>query len=125
MKLPGEGSSNRKRLLIAAIAAGVAFGYYMISQQLGHLDLQQLLEDISTTLGAWTYLLVGVFAFAETGAFVGLVVPGETVMTLGGAVAGQGAIDLYLLIAIAWFAAWLRHTTSFFIGPRLPRDLIL
>ena len=43
------------------------------------------------TLGAWTYLLVGFFAFAETGAFVGLLVPGETVMILGGAVAGQGA----------------------------------
>lgn len=125
MRLPGEGSSNRKRLLIVAIAAGVAFGYYMISQQLGHIDLQQLLEDISTTLGAWTYLLVGVFAFAETGAFVGLVVPGETVMTLGGAVAGQGAIDLYLLIAIAWFTAWAGDSTSFFLGRRLGRGFVI
>ena len=45
-------------------------------------------------LGAWTYLLVGALAFLETGAFVGLVAPGETVMLLGGAVAGQGAIDI-------------------------------
>ena len=85
----------------------------------------KLLEDISNTLGAWTYLLVGAFAFAETGAFVGLVVPGETVMLLGGAVAGQGAIDVYLLIAIAWFAAWAGDTTSFFIGRRLGRDFVL
>ncbi len=90
-----------------------------------HLDLHSLLEDVSNTLGAWTYLLVGVFAFAETGAFVGLVVPGETVMLLGGAVAGQGAIDIYLLIAIAWFAAWAGDTTSFFIGRRLGRDFVL
>ena len=48
--------------------------------------------------------LVGFFAFAETGAFIGLVAPGETVMLLGGAVAGQGAINLYVLIAIAWTA---------------------
>ena len=93
------------------------------ASELGSLDLQGLLEDVSNTLGAWTYLLVGVFAFAETGAFVGLVVPGETVMLLGGAVAGQGAIDIYLLIAIAWFAAWLGDTTSFFIGRRLGREL--
>ena len=84
-----------------------------------------MLEDISNTLGAWTYLLVGVFAFAETGAFVGLVVPGETVMLLGGAVAGQGAIDIYILIAIAWFAAWAGDTTSFFVGRRLGRDFVL
>lgn len=125
MKLPGEGSSNRKRLLIAIVAAAVATGYYLISRQLGHLDLQGLLEDVSNTLGAWTYLLVGVFAFAETGAFVGLVVPGETVMLLGGAVAGQGAIDIYLLIAIAWFAAWAGDTTSFFVGRRLGREFVL
>jgi undecaprenyl-diphosphatase len=125
MRLEGEGGSKRKRLVLAAVAVAVAFGYYLLSRQLGHLDLQKLLEEVSDTLGAWTYLLVGVFAFAETGAFVGLVVPGETVMLLGGAVAGQGAIEIYLLIAIAWFAAWLGDTTSFFIGRRLGRGFVI
>ena len=125
MKLPGESGGRRKRLLIAAIAIAVAFGYYLLGRELGHIDLQSLLEDISNTLGAWTYLLVGAFAFAETGAFVGLVVPGETVMLLGGAVAGQGAIDIYLLIAIAWFSAWLGDTTSFFVGRRLGREFVI
>jgi undecaprenyl-diphosphatase len=46
-------------------------------------------------------------------------------MLLGGAVAGQGAIDIYLLIAVAWFAAWLGDTTSFYIGRRLGRDFVL
>jgi undecaprenyl-diphosphatase len=125
VKLPGEGGRSRKRLLIVIAALVVAGGYYLISRQLGHLDLQSLLEDLSNALGAWTYLIVGAFAFAETGAFVGLVVPGETVMLLGGAVAGQGAIDIYLLIAIAWFSAWLGDTTSFFIGRRLGREFVL
>jgi membrane protein DedA with SNARE-associated domain len=127
MKLPGEseGGSNRKRLKIAVVALAIGAVYYFISRQLGHLDLQNLLEEVSDTLGAWTYLLVAVFAFAETGAFVGLVVPGETVMLLGGAVAGQGAIDIYLLIAIAWFSAWLGDTTSFFLGRRLGREFVM
>jgi membrane protein DedA with SNARE-associated domain/membrane-associated phospholipid phosphatase len=116
---------RKRRLVFLAIAVAVAAGYYTISRVVPHEDLQQLLEDISNTLGAWTYLLVGVFAFAETGAFVGLVVPGETVMLLGGAVAGQGAIDIYILIAIAWFAAWAGDTTSFFVGRRLGRDFVL
>jgi membrane protein DedA with SNARE-associated domain/membrane-associated phospholipid phosphatase len=116
---------RRRRLLILAIAAAVAAAYYLISRVIPHDDLQQLLEDVSNTLGAWTYLLVGVFAFAETGAFVGLVVPGETVMLLGGAVAGQGAIDVYLLIAIAWFSAWAGDTTSFFLGRRLGREFVM
>jgi membrane protein DedA with SNARE-associated domain/membrane-associated phospholipid phosphatase len=127
MKLPGEGegSSKRKRLKIGVAAVVIGSIYFFISRQLGHLDLQSLLEDVSNTLGAWTYLLVGFFAFAETGAFIGLVVPGETTMLIGGAVAGQGAVDLYLLMAIAWFAAWLGDTTSFFLGRRLGRDFVL
>ena len=125
MKLPGEGGGNRKRALIGVAVVAIALAYYFIGRELGHIDLQGLLEDVSNTLGAWTYLLVGVFAFAETGAFVGLVVPGETTMLLGGAVAGQGAIDIYLLIAIAWFAAWAGDTTSFFVGRRLGREFVL
>jgi membrane protein DedA with SNARE-associated domain len=129
MKLPGEGDAEgpitRKRIVLAIVAIAVAVGYFFLSRELGSLDLQNLLEDISSALGAWTYLLVGVFAFAETGAFVGLVVPGETVMLLGGAVAGQGAIDIYLLIAVAWFSAWLGDTTSFFLGRKLGRNFVL
>ncbi len=125
MKLSLPEEPRRRRLTILAIAAAIAGGYYLLSRVIPHDDLQQLLEDVSETLGAWTYLLVGVFAFAETGAFVGLVVPGETTMLLGGAVAGQGVIDVYILIAIAWFAAWAGDTTSFLIGRRLGRDFVM
>jgi membrane protein DedA with SNARE-associated domain/membrane-associated phospholipid phosphatase len=119
-----EGKRGRRLLLVAVIAAIVAV-YYLVSRVFPHEDLQQLLEDVSNTLGAWTYLIVGAFAFAETGAFVGLVVPGETVMLLGGAVAGQGAINVYLLIAIAWFSAWAGDTASFLLGRRLGRGFVL
>ncbi len=125
MKIALPQDRRRRRLAILAIAAAVAAAYYLISRVIPHDELQQLLEDISNTLGAWTYLLVGVFAFAETGAFVGLVVPGETVMLLGGAVAGQGAIDVYILIGIAWFAAWAGDSTSFLVGRRLGREFVM
>jgi undecaprenyl-diphosphatase len=125
VKLQLPENRRRRRLLLVAIAAAIAGGYYLISRVIPHDELQGLLEDVSNALGAWTYLLVGTFAFAETGAFVGLVVPGETVMLLGGAVAGQGAIDIYLLIAIAWFAAWAGDTTSFFLGRRLGREFVM
>lgn len=124
MKLPGS-ERQRKRALRVLIIAAIIAGYYTLTRTLGHQDLHKLLEDISNTLGAWTYLLVGVFAFAEVGAFVGLIVPGETMMLLGGAVAGQGAIDVYLLIGIAWFSAWAGDSTSFFVGRRLGREFLL
>lgn len=123
LRLPED--RRRRRLLLAAIAAAIAAAYLLLSRALPHEDLQSLLETVSEALGAWTYLLVGLFAFAETGAFVGLVVPGETAMLLGGAVAGQGAIELPLLIGIAWFAAWAGDTTSFFIGRHLGRGFVI
>jgi undecaprenyl-diphosphatase len=123
LRLPED--RRKRRLAIAAIALAIAGGYFLISRVVPHEDLQGILEDVSNALGAWTYLLVGVFAFAETGAFVGLVVPGETTMLLGGAVAGQGVINVYILIAIAWFAAWAGDTTSFLVGRRLGRDFVI
>jgi membrane protein DedA with SNARE-associated domain/membrane-associated phospholipid phosphatase len=122
MKLP-ERPSHRALLALTAVA--VIAGYYLISRAVPNFDLEQALRDVSDALGAWTYALVGAFAFLETGAGVGLVVPGETVMYLGGAVAGQGAISIYVLIAVGWFSAWAGDTTSFFIGRRLGRGFVL
>jgi undecaprenyl-diphosphatase len=123
MRLP-ETKRGRRVGIGVAVLAVIAF-WVVVNRVIPHDNLQKLLQDVSNALGAWTYLLVGVFAFLETGAFVGLVVPGETVMLLGGAVAGQGAINIYLLLAIAWFSAWAGDTTSFFIGRRLGRDFVL
>ena len=45
-------------------------------------------------------------------------------MILGGAVAGQGAINIYIVIGIAWLMAFLGDSTSFFVGRRLGRDFL-
>jgi membrane protein DedA with SNARE-associated domain len=121
MKLPGT-PTQRKWASRAAIVVAIGIAYYLFTQV---LDLEKVLEDVAKALGAWTYALVGFFAFAETGAFIGLVAPGETVMLLGGAVAGQGTINLYVLIALAWTMACAGDVTSFFLGRRLGREFLL
>lgn len=113
------------RVRLALIAAAAVAIYLLVRDLLPEVDLQELLDDVSTTLGSWTYLLVGVFAFLETGAFVGLVAPGETVVILGGAVAGQGATSLYLTIAIVWACAWGGDSASFMIGRHLGRSFVI
>ena len=122
MKLPGGTAKGWRKWAIGGRSAPRSSPRYIAFTQL--VDVEKVLEDVSHTLGAWTYLLVGFFAFAETGAFVGLLVPGETVMILGGAVAGQGAINIYIVIGIAWLMAFLGDSTSFFVGRRLGRDFL-
>src|SRR5689334_2896056 len=83
---------RRRRLeppiLVGGALAAAAMAVYGLG--LVHLpNLDKLLKDVGSTLGAWTYLLVGVLCFLESGAFVGLLVPGETAIVVGGFVAGQ------------------------------------
>ena len=75
-----EKHSPWRYVLIAAIVARL---YVRLQAFFPEIDLQQLLQDFSDTLGHWTYLVVGALAFLETGAFVGLIVPGETFVMLG------------------------------------------
>jgi membrane-associated protein len=88
-------------------------------------DLEAALTDLSDTLGAWTYVLVAVLAFLETGAFVGLIAPGETAIVLGGVVAAQGDVDLAVMLPLAWLAAALGDLLSFSLGARLGRRFLL
>jgi len=113
-----------KRLALIGIAAAVIAVFVLYKKFFPEFDLQQLLDDFANFLGAWTYLVVGLLSFLETGAFVGLVIPGETALLIGGAVAGLGQINLFLLIAIAWLMAFLGDSTSFYLGHRLGREFI-
>jgi membrane protein DedA with SNARE-associated domain/membrane-associated phospholipid phosphatase len=115
---------HRGLAALAVIAVAVAV-LYATGAMPDFPDVESLIEDVATTLGAWTYLLVGVLAYLETAAFVGLVAPGESVVIVGGVIAGQGEISLLVLIGIVWTAAVLGDTTSFFVGRRLGRGFLL
>ncbi|MDP2709721.1 MAG: DedA family protein [Solirubrobacteraceae bacterium] len=88
-------------------------------------DLGSLLEDIGRALGPWTYLLVAVVSFMEAAAFLGLFVPGETGILVGGVVAGQGEIDIVILIAVAWSAAFAGDLTGYALGRRFGRPFLV
>jgi undecaprenyl-diphosphatase len=121
MELP---RTRTQRIRWGVILALVVAGGWFVSHQFESLDLEQLLVDVSGTLGDWTYLLAGLLAFLETGAFVGLVVPGETFVIFAGAVSGVGETNIYVTIAVVWFSAWAGDSTSFLIGRRLGRGFI-
>lgn len=104
-------------LLIAGLLV-YGFGAF----ELPHI--KTLLSKIGPALGAWTYPIVGLSAFLETAAFIGLVFPGETVVIVGGLVAGQGKINLFALIAVVWLCAILGDITAFVLGRRLGRTFL-
>jgi len=104
--------------LAAAAALLVAVGVVPLP------DVDGPLEDASRTLGAWAYPAVAGFAFLETGAFIGLAVPGETAVVVGGVVAERGGVELLPLIGFVWLAAAAGDLVSFLLGRRLGRPFL-
>jgi membrane protein DedA with SNARE-associated domain len=107
---------------VAALAAAAALMLVIGAIQVP--DLEQWVSELSRSLGQWTYLVVGVFAFLETAAFVGLAIPGETAVLAGGMVAHQGDVELVPLILVVWLAATAGDVASFTIGRRLGRPFL-
>jgi undecaprenyl-diphosphatase len=112
---------ENKILGLVAAAGLIVYGTGVIHPP----SLDEIFLDIGKALGPYTYVLVAVMAFLETGAFVGLIAPGETVVIVGGLVAGQGEINIIILIGLVWFCAVAGDTTSFLLGRRLGREFIL
>src|SRR5215204_2029945 len=108
--------------LATALAAAATLA--VITGLLPVPDFTGALEDASRTLGAWAYPAVAAFAFLETGAFVGLLVPGETAVVVGGVVAAAGDVELLPLIALVWLAAAGGDVASFALGRRLGRPFL-
>jgi membrane-associated protein len=118
--------TRRPPAVLLAIAVAAAVGFALTTGGVIRLpDLEAALTDLSDTLGTWTYALVGGLAFLETGAFVGLVAPGETAVVLGGVVAAQGEVNLVAMLLLVWLAAAAGDLASFVLGRRLGRRFLV
>jgi undecaprenyl-diphosphatase len=116
---------GRPPLPLLILGAVLIAAFVVLNRELPQIDLEQALHDVGSKLGSLTYLFVGLAAYLETAAFVGLILPGETVVIFGGAVAGQGETSLVLTIGAVWFCAWAGDTTSFLLGRRLGREFVM
>ncbi|MFN2468139.1 MAG: DedA family protein [Gaiellaceae bacterium] len=114
---------SRTQLVLGALLAA---WFAVRGSGIVHLpDLEESAKKVGPTLGGWTYVVVGVMAYLETGVFVGLLAPGEFTVILGGFVAGQGEIDVFGLCALVWACAFAGDVTSYVLGRRLGRSFLL
>jgi membrane-associated protein len=118
------GANTRQTMTARRAAAAVSLAALAAAALLFAPDLGPVLERLADTLGPWTYALVAGMAFLETGAFVGLLAPGETAVVLGGVVAARGGVSLPAILLVAWAGSALGDLASFALGRRLGRPFL-
>jgi membrane-associated protein len=81
------------------------------------MDVHALIE----AAGWWSYVVVFAVTAGETSAFVGLLVPGETVILLASAIAGRGDLDPVALAAVVVAGGITGDTLGYALGRRCRR----
>ena len=85
----------------------------------------KILEYIIPNLTHWGYIVVFFMAFLETSAFVGLLIPGESVIVIAGLFAARGELKLWDVMWIASIGAILGDSVGYFIGKNLGEPFFL
>jgi len=79
------------------------------------------LLSIIGLLGHWGYLIIFIAAFLESSAFMGLLVPGESVVVLAGFLASQGYLEIGDLLWVVSLGAVLGDSVGYGLGKAIGR----
>ncbi|MFM8269880.1 MAG: DedA family protein [Pseudomonadota bacterium] len=79
-----------------------------------HLDVH--LSSTISEYGTWTYLILFLIVFCETGLVVTPFLPGDSLLFAAGAFAGKGSLELMLLIPLLCVAGILGDAVNYAIG---------
>jgi len=83
-----------------------------------HID--KYLAMVATDLGVWTYVLMFIVIFVETGLVVMPFLPGDSLLFASGALsASTGALNIWVLFAVFSLAATIGDSVNYAIGKRI------
>ncbi|MCX6582063.1 MAG: DedA family protein [Candidatus Aminicenantes bacterium] len=80
------------------------------------LHLDKYINILIQDFGMWTYLILFLIIFCETGLVVAPFLPGDSLLFAAGAFAARGSLDVIWLFIILSAAAVLGDTVNYWIG---------
>lgn len=78
--------------------------------------LDRLIHFIEPLYANFGYLIIVLGAFFERSIFVGLIVPGDVIIALGGVYASQGKLSVVAVAALGTLAALCGESTGYWLG---------
>ena len=88
------------------------------------LHLDRHLASLIESYGLWTYLILFLIVFAETGLVVTPILPGDSLLFAAGTLAGRGLLNPLLLFAVLSAAAILGDTVNYWVGKYLGEHFV-
>lgn len=89
------------------------------------LHLDKYLGSVIETYGAWTYGILWLIVFCETGLVVTPFLPGDSLLFAAGAFAAMGSLNLPLLMLLLVVAAILGDAVNYQIGRQMGPKVFL
>ncbi|ABS54714.1 putative membrane protein [Methanoregula boonei 6A8] len=80
------------------------------------LHFDKYLPVILQQYGLWTYVVLFLILFLETGIVIAPFLPGDSMLFVAGALAGTGLLDIRILLATLVIACVLGDTVNYWIG---------
>lgn len=93
-----------------------AFGFIL------HID--EYLEQIIANFGAWSYAILFIVIFVETGLVFFPFLPGDSLLFVAGAFSAIGSFNIVAILLVLWLAAFLGDTANYWIGYFFGQKLI-
>lgn len=87
------------------------------------LHLDKYLTVIIQNYGAWTYALIFIVIFCETGLVVTPFLPGDSIIFATGALAAIGSLNFVPLFLVFYAAAVIGDTVNYEIGKKIGKGL--